>query len=169
MLEPESYRPISIISICCKILEHIVYSQTMEHLESLQVLSKLQHGYRKNCSTETQLLKVIDIFAKGLENKEQIDAISLDFSRAFDTVPHERILLKLNYYGIRNILPWIKDFLTSRKQCVVIDGVKSRLVSVLSGLPQGTVLAALLFLIFINDLPESISNSFTEYFAMIPY
>ena len=164
-MEAASYRPISITSICCKILEHIVYSQTMKHLESLNILSKLQHGYRSGSSTETQLLKVIDLFSKGLENKQQIDAISLDFSRAFDTVPHERIILKLNYYGVRNILPWIRDFLTSRKQCVVLDGVQSRMVNVLSGLPQGTVLAALLFLIFINDLPESITNSITGIFC----
>ena len=71
----------------------------------------------------------------------------------------------MNYYGIRNILPWIKDFLTSRKQSVVIDGVKSRLVTVLSGIPQGMVLAGLLFLIFINDLPNSVTESFTGVFC----
>ena len=82
-------------------------------------------------------------------------------SRAFDTVPHQRLLLKMNYYGIRNILPWIQDFLSNRKQSVVIDGVQSNFVTVVSGLPQGTVLAALLFLIFINDLPDSVIDSFT--------
>ena len=71
----------------------------------------------------------------------------------------------MNYYGIRKSLPWIQDFLKIRKQCVVIDGVKSRYVSVISGLPQGTVLAALLFLIFINDLPSSVTQSFTGIFC----
>ena len=79
--------------------------------------------------------------------------------------PALSILLKMDYYGIRNILPWIRNFLISRKQCVVIDEVKSRFVTVASGLPQGTVLAALLFLIFINDLPESVTSSFTGVFC----
>ena len=164
-IEPSAYRPVSLTSICCKILEHVIYSETMKHLETHKILSKFQHGYRSGCSTETQLLKVIDLLAKGLENKTQTDIISLDFSRAFDVVPHERLLLKMNYYGIRKILPWVKDFLTSRKQCVLIDGVKSRFVNVVSGLPQGTVLAGLLFLIFINDLPDSVVNSFTGVFC----
>ena len=129
--EPSSYRPITITSICCKVLEHVIYSQTMKHLEKFKILSDLQHGYRRGCSTETQLLKVIDLLAKGLENKSQVDAISLDFARAFDVVPHQRLLLKMNFYGIRKILPWIQDFLTNRNQIVVIDGMKSRLVKVL--------------------------------------
>ena len=137
----------------------------MKHLDKHNILSKLQHGYRNKCSTETQLLKVIDLFAKGLNNHKQIDCISLDFSRAFDVVPHQRLLLKMQYYGIRKILPWIQNFLTSRKQAVVIEGVKSRYVSVISGLPQGTVLAGLLFFIFINDLPESVLQSFTGIFC----
>ena len=78
-VQPESYRPISITSICCQILEHIVYSQTMNHLEKFNILSKFQHGYRNGCSTETQLLKVIDMFAKNLENKSQTDAIFFGF------------------------------------------------------------------------------------------
>ena len=137
----------------------------MKHLENHKILSKFQHGYRSGCSTETQLLKVIDIFAKSLENKTQTDGISLDFSRAFDVVPHNRLLLKMNYYGIRKLLPWIKHFLTNRKQQVIIDGVHSRLVNVISGIPQGTVLAGLLFLIFINDLPVSVTESFTGVFC----
>ena len=164
-VEPSSYRPISLTSICCKVLEQIIYSQTMKHLEKYTILSKFQHGYRNGCSTETQLLKVVDLFAKGLENSQQTNAISLDFACAFDVVPHSRLLLKMNYYGVRKILPWIKDFLSSRKQSVVIDGVHSRFVTVLSGLPQGTVIAALLFLIFINDLPASVTSSFTGVFC----
>ena len=119
-LEPASYRPISITSICCKILEHIIYSKTMDHFEENQILSDLQHGYRNGCSTETQLLKVVDHFANSLENNSQTDAIFLDFQRAFDVVPHQRLLLKLNYYGLRRYIPWIQNFLTKRKQCVVV-------------------------------------------------
>ena len=105
------------------------------------------------------------MFAKRLENKSQTYGIFLDFSRAFNVVPYERLLLKMNYYGIRKILPWISNFLKNRKQSVVIDGTKSRFVEVISGLPQGTVLASLLFLIFINDLPETVTKSFTGVFC----
>ena len=96
----------------------------MKHFEKHKILSKFQHGYQNGCSTETQLLRVIDLFANGLENNKQTDAIPLDFSSAFDVVPHNRLFLKMNYYGVRKILPWIKDFLSSRKQSVVIDGVQ---------------------------------------------
>ena len=137
----------------------------MDHFEENQILSDLQHGYRNGCSTETQLLKVVDHFANSLENNSQTDAIFLDFQRAFDVVPHQRLLLKLNYYGLRRYIPWIQNFLTKRKQCVVVDGVKSSFVDVISGLPQGTVLAALLFLVFINDLPQSVTKSFTGLFC----
>ena len=115
-LQASSYRPISITCICSKILEHIIYSETMKHLDKFNILSKFQHGYRRGCSTQTQLIKVIDLFAKNLDKSSQTDAISLDLSRAFDTVPHYRLLLKMNYYGIRKVLPWIKDFLTDRNQ-----------------------------------------------------
>ena len=161
--EPSAYRPIALTSICCKILEHIIYSNTMAHLQ--KILSNLQHGYRSGSSTETQLLKVIDLFAKGLENHSQIDAISLDFSRAFDVVPHERLMLKMDSYGIRKLLPWFRDFFTGRTQRVTIDGVQSRIVQMLSGIVQGSVLAALCFLIFINDLPESVTDSFSGLFC----
>ena len=137
----------------------------MDHLDKHNILSKSQHGYRRKCSTETQLLKVIDLFAKGMENNLQVDAISLDFSRAFDMVPHERLLLKLQYYGIRKLNPWFREFLTGRKQQVIIEGVKSRLVDVISGVCQGTVIAALCFLIFINNLSNVVKDSFTGIFC----
>ena len=146
-------------------LEHIIYSQTMDHLQKYNILSSLQHGYRNTCSTETQLLRVIDLLAKGMDSSSQVDVISLDFARAFDVVPIERLLLKMNYYGIRKLLPWFRDFLKNRKQRVVIEGTKSKLVEVLSGIAQGTRVAALCFLLFINDLPNSIINSFGGLFC----
>ena len=108
---------------------------------------------------------MIDKFAKALENRKQIDILSLDFARAFDVVPTERLLLKLNYYGIRKLLPWFRDFLTSRTQTVIVEGVKSRLVEVTSGVPQGTRIAALCFLLFINCLPEHIQQAFAGLFC----
>ena len=137
----------------------------MNHLQAHGILSKFQHGYREGCSIETQLLKVIDLFTRGLENGKQVDAIALDFKTAFDSVPHQRMLLKLEYYGIRKLNPWIRDFMNGRTQHVLVEGVKSRLIQVISGISQGTVISALLFLIFINDLPESVKKSFTGLFC----
>ena len=137
----------------------------MAHLEKYKILTNLQHGYRSKCSTETQLLKVIDFLAKGLENSSQIDVISLDFARAFDVVPFQKLLVKMNHYGIRKLLPWFEDFLTGRTLKVILEGVKSRCVNILSGIIQGSVISGLLFLIFINDLPESVTKSFTGLFC----
>ena len=137
----------------------------MSHLQKHQILSDKQHGYRRGCSTETQLLRVIDYFARGLENKTQIDCISLDFQRAFDNVPQERLLQKMRSYGMSKLVPWFREFLTMRNQIVVIEGEKSRVVKMLSGIGQGTVVAALCFLIFINDLPETVIQSFSGLFC----
>ena len=123
-----SYRPIALSCVCSKILEHIIYCHVMDHLDNHNILSKFQHGYRSGCSTETQLIKVIDMFAKCLQNQNQVDAIALDFSHAFDTIPHFRLLLKMNYYGIRKLNPWFKDFLRDRKQQIVVEGFKSRIL-----------------------------------------
>ena len=98
----------------------------MNHLEKQDILSDLQHGYRHGATTETQLLKVIDILTKGIENKHQVDALSLDFSRAFDVVPRERLLLKMRYYGIHHLIPWFRNFLTGRTQTVLVEGITFR-------------------------------------------
>ena len=137
----------------------------MKHLDKHKILSDKQHGYRNRCSTETQLIKIIDLLAKGLESSAQTDVISLDYARAFDTVPFRRLLMKMRYYGMGKLLPWLEDFITNRSQKVVVNGTMSRLVKVLSGIPQGTVIAGLCFLLFINDLPENIKNSFSGIFC----
>ncbi|MEW8547322.1 MAG: reverse transcriptase domain-containing protein, partial [Candidatus Thiodiazotropha sp.] len=99
--KPSNYRPVSLTSICCKILEHIVHSHVISHLDRHQMLSDAQHGFRKSRSCETQLILTIQDLANGLNNGEQIDAILLDFSKAFDKVPHQRLLEKLRHYGVR--------------------------------------------------------------------
>ncbi|VDI67454.1 Hypothetical predicted protein [Mytilus galloprovincialis] len=130
-------RPVSLTCVCCKLLEHIVCKHILKHLEAHNILTSLQHGFRSGHSCESQLLITMHDIMKSFDAKKQIDLTILDFSKAFDTVPHRKLLHKLKNYGIDgNTNAWIKSFLMQRHQRVIVEGEFSSSCSVDSGVPQ---------------------------------
>ena len=162
---PENYRPVSLTSVLSKLLEKLISKRVMEHLLINNIIPRQQHGFLKGKSTATNLLESLNIWIEMQEHNVPVDVIYLDYSKAFDTVPHQRLVLKLQSIGIRgNLLNWISHFLVGRKQRVVVNGVMSDWIKVLSGVPQGSVLGPLLFLIFVSEIPDLVEN-FISLFA----
>ena len=156
---PGNYRPVSLTSIICKTLESIIRDKLMEYLDERDKLSNDQHGFRSGRSCVTQLLEIVEVCSSMLDEGAGIDVVYLDFQKAFDSVPHQRLLKKAYAYGIQgNLLKWIESFLTGRKQRVIINGGSSPWTDAVSGIPKDSVLGPILFLIFIDDLPDSVAG-----------
>ena len=148
--DPSNYRPISLTCISCKLMEHVIASNIMQHGDNHNILFPLQYGFQRNRSCELQLLGFVSDLQNNLDRGQQTDVLVLDFSKAFDKVGHQRLLRKLEFYGVRGRnLQWISSFLLQRSQQVVLDGHQSSSVKVESGVPQGSVLGPCLFLYII--------------------
>ena len=163
---PANYRPVSLTSHLIKLFEKILRAKIVTYIEDNNILTNQQHGFRRYRSCLTQLLIHIDNILNIVGNENNVDVIYLDFAKAFDKVDHKILLCKLHKMGIQGrIYNWIKSFLSNRTQKVIVDGEASESAEVKSGVPQGTVLGPILFLLFINDIADAMEFASIQLFA----
>ena len=159
-----NYRPISLLSVASKVAERCIFHRIYPLLHD-QIYT-LQHGFMKGRSTVTQLLQVLHDIQKSVIKGEQVDMVYLDFEKAFDKVPHDLLIEKLQSFGIYgNLLKWLNSYLTNRQQRVVLEGKSSSWLELTSGVPQGSILGPLLFILYINDMPLKLRHSTIALFA----
>ena len=164
--QTENYRPISLLSIVSKVLERILLTNIKDHLT--QSINTCQHGFLQGKSCVTNLLEVLDYIGGILDNGGQIDTIYLDMSKSFARIKHRKRINKLKNCGCGGNVPkWFTSYLTGRRQWVTVLGATSNSLPISSGVPQGSILALVLFLIYVNDLPDSVSTSQVAMFVTI--
>ena len=157
VLNPKNYRPVAILPVFSKLLERAVFVQMIDYFETNKLLHPNHHGFRANHNTTTALLQMYDTWVEAMDRKEATGVCFLDMSAAFDMVNHSILLQKLDLYGFDSAsFSWIESYLSARKQTVCIDGTCSKMLPLTVGVPQGSIIGPLLYIIFTNDLPESV-------------
>ena len=160
---PANYRPISLTSVLCRVLEYILHIYITNHLISQNLLSSIQHGFISNRSTLTQQLQFFEDLTRLQSSKTNCDVIYIDFTKAFDKISHTKLLSVLRHYKLNTgVITWIKGLLEDRSQTTVVENQFSNTCSVTSGVPQGSVLGPLLFILYLESLVRTLEERCTQ-------